>query len=107
MSYFQPAFNPNAQFRVTAWRGLSVPGDLDRIEQGEMIPAGLIDARTLSILYRQRSIEMVIAEPIQDPESDDPPAPITDADEEATDAQPAPDAAPPKRGRGRPRKDAA
>jgi hypothetical protein len=105
--YRIPKFDPDAQYRVICWRGIQAPGRL--LEEGEIVPRDLIDDRTLSILLRMNQVAIV--EPRQ-PEteilSDAEPAPIIDADEEIADALPAaPDAAPPKRGRGRPRKAAA
>ena len=91
------------------WHGLQASGRF--LKAGDIVPKGLISDHTLAILLRMNQVAKV--EPAEtEILSDDPPAPITDSDEETDDAaelvsdaqseQPAI-----RRGRGRPRKSAA
>ena len=67
-------FDPNSKYRAVSHRGISVPGPVNHINQGEEVPSGLLNPAILFGLFVMGDIEpipAVTAAPIPPDEEDD------------------------------------
>jgi len=67
-------FDPNSKYRAVSHRGISVPGPVNHINQGEEVPLGLLNPAIMYGLFVMGDIEIIPAvtsTPIPPDEEDD------------------------------------